>query len=165
MGKTTLLAFGLVVIATIQINAAPSPTAPVAAYRSPTYSGKGNCVTPTTKPKFPDSKHPLDEYVKAANNLKAWIETGQKGPGPDGKRGLEPHGNGEECLPIIKTHGALDVSLTDGGKDIYRNSYIEGYVPFRNAQQVNRGKGAVKPKPNGGKGKQKCKNDVVNIYS
>ena len=73
-----------------------------------TFSEKGNCVTKPSKK--PDSKHPLDEYVKAANNLKAWIETGQKGL--DGKRGLKPHGNEEECLPIIKTPGALDVSLT-----------------------------------------------------
>ena len=142
MGKTTLLAFGLVVIATIQINAAPSPTAPVIAALGP----PTKCVYKA--PKDPLSGHTLAEYKQAAEDLKKWFEAGGKG--------LEPHGNGEQCLPILvkgAVDSALGVSLK--GKDIHRNSYIEGYVPFANAFN-NRGKGS-------GKGKQ-CSSNKGAFY-
>ena len=126
MGKTTLLAFGLVVIALIQINAAPSPVAP---HVDPA-TGPGKCVGSPTKAL---STHDIAEYRDAAKNLKNWIETTGTG--------LMPHGNGEQCLPAL-------------GKG---QRYVEGYVPFRNALEDNRGKGAVVPVvvPIKGKGKGK----------
>ena len=131
-----------------------------------TFSGAGNCVPTAPDPKKPDSKHPYSDYQQAAIDLKAWVETDSKND--DKIRGLEPNGNREQCLPIL-TPGVEDRDLTDGAppsKKIYLNSYIEGYVKFANAQLDNRGKGALKvPNPTVGKGKQKCKNYVVNIYN
>ena len=132
MGQSTLLAFGLVVIAIIQINAVPSPTAPVI---PPT--GVGACVAPATAPST--STHPHSEYVKAAKDLKDWIVAGNLNS--KGKPGLTKNGNHEGCLPAVGT-----------------GQYYEGYVPFDNAKLINRGKGTVGAK---GKGKQCFSNKVL----
>jgi len=143
MGRTTLLAFGLVVLATIQINAVPAPVIPA--------TGVGKCVVPTPLPvPKPLSTHTLAEYVQAAKDLKAHFEKGG--------RDLEAHGNGEQCLPNL-VPGAIDPAFTPAlglspiypYRPVYPNSYIEGYVGFANALNTNRGKGAIVK----GKGKGK----------
>lgn len=132
MGQSTLLAFGLVLIAIIQSNAAPSPTAPVSTQPG---ADQPCAVGPPSTLPIP-SNHPLTEYEKSAKALKNWIED-PACKNAKGAKGLTRHGNGEGCLPAV---GAGE-------------QYYEGYVPFENAKRNNRGKGT---------GKGKCKAPFIN---
>jgi len=105
MGQSTLLAFGLVVIAIIQSNAAPSPKRASVSVHD---GAVGPCLIPAPAA-VNLSGHEKSTYEKAAKDLKDHIESG----GYD----LEYHGNGEGCLPAV---GAGE-------------TYYEGYVPHDKA--------------------------------
>ena len=87
----------------------------------------------------------MADYVQAARDLKAWIEAGNRNQ--KGQTGLKRYGNREQCLP-------------PDGTGPRPGQYYEGYIPFRNALEVNRGKGHSVLNPLLAKGKAKGKGMV-----